>query len=129
MGDRCSSAAAADSGSVLGLTAAKLIAARLNLSERDEQRLISGVEASCRRFDPRGRSLTPDEFYNVIKLQHGIPVGKNEVRSILAQLPQDKQGRVKIDHFVGREMFSEEVFKVSQYGKYAVLSTCSIIQA
>ena len=38
------------------------------------------IEASCKKFDHRGKgSLTVDEIFNVVKLQNGIDIGKDEV--------------------------------------------------
>ena len=42
--------------------------------------MIEKLEKSCKKFDhsKKGR-LTPDEYFNVVKLQNGIAISKEEV--------------------------------------------------
>ena len=43
--------------------------------------LFSQIEASCTKFDHRGKGyLTVDEIFNVVKLQNGVDVSKDEVK-------------------------------------------------
>ncbi len=66
---------------MLGTPAVRQIMARLNKSDKEEQMLIEKIASSCRKFDHRGKgSLTADEYFNVLKLQHGIECSKDEVR-------------------------------------------------
>lgn len=78
-------------------------------------------------------SLTPDEFFNVVKLQNGVDCTKDEVniilyiftghislenvfffqiKKILKPLPTDKDGRIKIEDFLYKDVHSEDAFKV-----------------
>jgi hypothetical protein len=42
--------------------------------------LIEKIESSCRKFDHGHKgSLTADEYFNVLKLQNGIDISKDEV--------------------------------------------------
>ena len=39
------------------------------------------IEASCTKFDHRGKGyLSVDEIFNVVKLQNGVDVSKDEVK-------------------------------------------------
>ena len=41
---------------------------------------IYKIEASCTKFDHRGKGcLTVDEIFNVVKLQNGVDISKDEV--------------------------------------------------
>ena len=43
--------------------------------------LSSQIEASCTKFDHRGKGyLSVDEIFNVVKLQNGVDVSKDEVK-------------------------------------------------
>ena len=65
---------------LLGTPAVNQIISRLNKSDKEEQTLIQKIEASCKKFDHKGQgSLTADELFNVVKLQHGIDCSKEEV--------------------------------------------------
>ena len=46
--------------------------------------LLLKIEASCKKFDHRGKgSLSVDEIFNVVKLQNGIDIGKDEVKILI----------------------------------------------
>ena len=46
--------------------------------------LLLKIEASCKKFDHRGKgSLSVDEIFNVVKLQNGIDIGKDEVSTFI----------------------------------------------
>ena len=48
------------------------------------QAFIEKIESSCRKFDHGHKgSLTPDEYFNVLKLQNGVDITKDEVGHIL----------------------------------------------
>lgn len=65
---------------LLGTPAIRQIIARLSKSEKEEQALIERIESSCKKFDHEGKGkLTPDEFFNVVKLQNGVDISKDEV--------------------------------------------------
>lgn len=66
---------------ILGVPAVRQVVGRLGKSEQEEQQLIDKLAKSCRKFDRSGTSsLTVDEYFNVIKLQNGIDITKDEVR-------------------------------------------------
>ena len=63
----------------------------------DEKRAMAvKIEASCRRFNNNHGSLSVDEFYNVIKLQNGVEVSKDELRRLVADLDMDKNFKISI---------------------------------
>ena len=66
---------------LLGVPAVRQVTARLGKGDSEEQHLIEKLGKSCRKFDRTGKgSLSVDDFYNVIKLQNGINISKDEVR-------------------------------------------------
>ncbi len=47
------------------------------------QALIEKIESSCKKFDHSHKgSLTADEYFNVLKLQNGIDISKDEVYGV-----------------------------------------------
>ncbi len=49
------------------------------------QALVEKIESSCKKFDHSHKgSLTVDEYFNVLKLQNGIDISKDEVQVSLA---------------------------------------------
>lgn len=103
--------------SLLASPAVRQIVARLNKSETDEQALVEKIESSCKKFDHGHKgSLTADEYFNVLKLQNGIDISKDEVKEILSHLPQ-KDGKVKIDDFINKDITSEAAFKAMDRNK------------
>ena len=64
-------------------------------SEDDKKQLAAKIEASCKRLN-HGRGLSIDEYYNVIKLQNGVEVSKDEIRRLVADLFMDKDFNVSI---------------------------------
>jgi len=103
---------------LLGTPAVRQIIARLSKSETEEQALIEKIASSCRKFDHKGKgSLTPDEFFNVVKLQNGVDCSKDEIKKILKPLPTDKDGRIKIDDFLHKDVHSEDAFKAMDKNK------------
>ena len=65
---------------MLGTPAIRQIVARLNKSDKEEHALVEKIESSCKKFDHKGTgSLSPDDIFNVIKLQNGIDCSKDEV--------------------------------------------------
>lgn len=103
---------------LLGTPVVRQIVARLSKSEKEEKILVDKIESSCRKFDHKGKgSLTPDEYFNVVKLQNGIDCTKDEIRKIMAPLPKDKNGKVKIDDFMRTDVHSEDAFKAMDKNK------------
>ena len=65
---------------MLGTPAIRQIIARLNKSDKEELILTERIASSCRKFDHRGKGcLSPDDYFNVVKLQHGVDISKEEV--------------------------------------------------
>ncbi len=67
-----------------------------SLTEEEKKALVSKIESSMKRFNNNRGSLTVDEFYNVIKLQHGVDVSKDEIRRLVADLDMDKHYKISI---------------------------------
>ena len=65
----------------LGVPAVRQILSKESKSDAEDQKMIEKLEKSCRKFDhSRKGRLTPDDYFNVVKLQNGIPISKEEVR-------------------------------------------------
>ena len=65
-------------------------------TEEEKRTLALKIEASCKRFNNNRGRLSIDEFYNVIKLQNGVEVSKDELRRLVADLEMDKQFKISI---------------------------------
>lgn len=65
-------------------------------TEEEKRVLALKIEASCKRFNNNQGRLSVDEFYNVIKLQNGVEVSKDELRRLVADLEMDKHFKVSI---------------------------------
>ena len=99
--------------SLLGVPAIRQILARLNKNEAEEKELINKIERNCRKFDHSSKgALRPDEYYNVLKLQNGIDISKDEVKAILGPLSANKEGAIKIEDFLHKDIHSDYAFKV-----------------
>ena len=82
---------------VLGQPAIYQILSKKRGRPDDEKRAMAvKIEASCRRFNNNHGSLSVDEFYNVIKLQNGVEVSKDELRRLVADLDMDKNFKISI---------------------------------
>ena len=44
--------------------------------------------------------LTPDEYFNVLKIQNGVECSKEEVKTVCLPLPCSKEGKIKIRDFL-----------------------------
>ena len=44
--------------------------------------------------------LTPDEYFNVLKIQNGVECSKDEVKTVCLPLPCSKDGKIKIRDFL-----------------------------
>jgi len=87
---------------LLGSPAVCQIVSPLNKGDNDEQSLIEKIESSCKKFDHSGKGYLPpgfwslpkfvlvsiftellhsftDEYFNVLKLQNGVDIRKDEV--------------------------------------------------
>jgi Ca2+-binding EF-hand superfamily protein len=91
---------------------------RLSKSEKEENALVEKIEASCTKFDHRGKGyLSVDEIFNVVKLQNGVDVSKDEIKRILAPIPRDKEGKIKIKDFISLDIHSEDAFDAMDKNK------------
>ena len=83
---------------MLGVPAVRQIVCKMKKNEKEETEMAAKLERSCAKVDRlHGRgALTVEEYWNVCRVQNGIDVSKDEVKAIVASLPQDKEGRIKI---------------------------------
>ena len=82
---------------ILGQPAVYQILSKKRARTAEEKKeLAVKIEASCRRFNNNHGSLSIDEFYNVIKLQNGVEVSKDELRRLSADLDMDKNFKISI---------------------------------
>lgn len=79
-------------------------------TEEEKRVLALKIEASCKRFNNNQGRLSVDEFYNVIKLQNGVEVSKDELRRLVADLEMDKHFKVSIKDFMKEPIISQDVF-------------------
>ena len=77
----------------LAIPAVRQILARLAKGDKEEEEFVEKIENSCLKFDHDKKGmLTPDEYFNVMKLQNGVDCTKEEVNST---------DRLKIKIFLG----------------------------
>ena len=100
----------------LAIPAVRQILARLAKGDKEEEEFVEKIENSCLKFDHDKKGmLTPDEYFNVMKLQNGVDCTKEEVisanyinkipkplevRTICGPLPCNKKGEIKIRDFL-----------------------------
>ena len=48
----------------------------------------------------RPQMLSPDEYFNVLKIQNGVDCSKDEVKTVCLPLPCSKDGKIKIRDFL-----------------------------
>ena len=66
----------------LAIPAVRQVLAKLAKGEKEEDDLVEKIENSCLKFDHDKKGiLTPDEYFNVLKLQNGVECSKEEVWS------------------------------------------------
>ena len=64
----------------LAIPAVRQILARLAKGDKEEEEFVEKIENSCLKFDHDKKGmLTPDEYFNVMKLQNGVDCTKEEV--------------------------------------------------
>ena len=67
----------------LAIPAVRQILARLAKGDKEEEEFVEKIENSCLKFDHDKKGmLTPDEYFNVMKLQNGVDCTKEEVNPI-----------------------------------------------
>ena len=120
---------------MLGVPAARQIVSKMNASEREKEEMVDKLERSCNKFDhSKAGALTINEYWNICRVQNRINVSKDEVttsvftapqshlnleqqklfqvNAIMSGLPQDEEGRIRIEDFINTDIYSEEVFEV-----------------
>jgi Ca2+-binding EF-hand superfamily protein len=50
-------------------------------------------------------------------LQNGVDVSKDEIKRILAPIPRDKEGKIKIKDFISLDIHSEDAFDAMDKNK------------
>jgi len=84
--------------------------------------LAAKIEASCKKFNNNKGRLSVDEFYNVIKLQNGVEVSKDEIRRLVADLDMDRDYKISIKEFLSEPIISEFVFMEMDKNKDGYIS-------
>merc|ERR1712241_1079243 len=102
----------------LSIPAVRQILAKLAKGEREEDELVEKLEDSCLRYDHDKKGmLTPDEYFNVVKIQNGVECSKDEVKTVCLPLPCTKDGKIKIRDFLYLDIHSEAAFKAMDRNK------------
>merc|ERR1711894_623941 len=96
----------------LSIPAVRQILARLAKGEKEEDELVEKLEDSCLRYDHDKKGiLTPDEYFNVLKIQNGVECSKEEVKTVCLPLPCSKEGKIKIRDFLYLDIHRFVVFR------------------
>ena len=100
----------------LSIPAVRQILSKLAKGDKEEEELIEKLEDSCLRYDHDKKGmLTPDEYFNVLKIQNGVDCSKDEVKTVCLPLPCSKDGKIKIRDFL--------YLDIHRYGiKYQILT-------
>jgi len=102
----------------LSIPAVRQILAKLAKGEKEEEELVEKLEDSCLRYDHDKKGmLTPDEYFNVLKIQNGVDCSKDEVKTVCLPLPCSKDGKIKIRDFLYLDIHSEAAFKAMDRNK------------
>jgi len=102
----------------LAIPAVRQIVAKLAKGEAEETELVEKIENSCLKFDHDKKGvLSPDEYFNVLKLQNGIDCTKDEVKGVCGPLPCTKDGKIKIRDFLYMDVHSEAAFRAMDRNK------------
>eukprot|EP00090_Calanus_glacialis_P006313 TRINITY_DN14932_c0_g1_i1.p1 TRINITY_DN14932_c0_g1~~TRINITY_DN14932_c0_g1_i1.p1 ORF type:complete len:153 (-),score=67.88 TRINITY_DN14932_c0_g1_i1:137-595(-) len=104
--------------SKLAIPAVRQVISKLAKGEKEEEELVEKIENSCLKFDHDKKGiLTPDEFFNVLKLQNGVECTKEEVKTVCGPLPCTKDGKIKIRDFLYLDIHSESAFRAMDRNK------------
>merc|ERR1711892_13651 len=102
----------------LAIPAVRQIISKLAKGEKEEEDLVEKIENSCLKFDHDKKGmLSPDEFFNVLKLQNGVECAKEEVKNVCGPLPCSKDGKIKIRDFLYLDIHSESAFRAMDRNK------------
>ena len=74
----------------------QILSKKRGRTEEEKKHLAAKIEDSCRKFNNNRGRLSVDEFYNVIKLQNGVEVSKDEIRRLVADLDMDRAFKISI---------------------------------
>eukprot|EP00095_Tigriopus_kingsejongensis_P003500 maker-scaffold373_size192110-snap-gene-0.37 protein:Tk03500 transcript:maker-scaffold373_size192110-snap-gene-0.37-mRNA-1 annotation:"hypothetical protein PRUPE_ppa012426mg" len=103
---------------LLGIPAVKQVVSKLNKSSQDEVELVQKLYKNCVQFDHAGSgTLSESDFFNVLKIQNKVPIEKDELKAIMAPLPRDKGGKIKIDDFFTLDIHSSTAFEAMDKNK------------
>ena len=97
----------------------QILSKKRGRTEEEKTQLAMKIETSCKRFNNNNGRLSIDEFYNVIKLQNGVEVSKDEIRRLVADLDMDKDFKISIKVVVVKQLVRE---------KYTHWTTSSLFQ-
>jgi hypothetical protein len=64
--------------------------------EEEKVKLAQQIESSMKKFNNNNGRLSVDDYFNVIKLQNGIEVSKDEIRRLVADLDMDRNYKISI---------------------------------
>ena len=67
--------------------------------------------------------LTPDEYFNVLKIQNGVECSKEEVKTVCLPLPCSKEGKIKIRDFLYLDIHRFVVFTLDVRSKMSIIIT------
>ena len=59
--------------------------------------------------------LTPDEYFNVLKIQNGVECSKDEVKTVCLPLPCSKDGKIKIRDFLYLDIHRQSLKHSQKY--------------
>merc|ERR1711981_1172280 len=114
----------------LAIPAVRQILARLAKGDKEEEEFVEKIENSCLKVDHDKKGmLTPDEYFNVMKLQNGVDCTKEEVRTICGPLPCNKKGGIKIRDFLYLDIHSESAFRAMDRNKDGYITKGELKQA
>lgn len=81
-------------------------------SEEETKSLAIKIESSCRKFNNNKGWLSIDEYYNVIKLQNGVDVSKDEIRRLVADLDMNKDFKISIKVNISLSVFLKKNYVI-----------------
>ena len=87
----------------------QILSKKRGRTEEEKTQLAMKIETSCKRFNNNNGRLSIDEFYNVIKLQNGVEVSKDEIRRLVADLDMDKDFKISIKVVVVKQLVREKI--------------------
>ena len=93
----------------------QILSKKRGRTEEEKTQLAMKIETSCKRFNNNNGRLSIDEFYNVIKLQNGVEVSKDEIRRLVADLDMDKDFKISIKVVVIKQLVREKIHSLKNF--------------